>query len=76
MAWNIVIAKRKMRGDPMDGKPSRRGERPLIMKIVAGVIAAVPVIHGVTGYYSSDITWMAAMLAVAGLIFFVADRMG
>lgn len=50
--------------------------RALTLKVVAGVVAAVPVIRGFTGYYPSDLGWMALMLAIAAVIFFVADRIG
>lgn len=46
------------------------------MKIVAGLIAVVPTIKAVTGFYESDFVWMITMLAIAAVIYFVADRIG
>ena len=53
-----------------------RAKIALYLKVAAAIVAAVPVIRAVTGYYQSDVVWMLPMLAIAGALFFVAGKMG
>lgn len=58
----------------MDNELSQNQIISIVLKCVAAVIAAVPIIRGMTGYYSSDLVWMLPMIVVAVVVYFIATR--
>lgn len=55
---------------------SQLSTRGRVLYVLAAVFALPPIVRGVTGYYTSDLPWMLAMLAIAGVLFFIGNRMG